>query len=70
MQTALRSLQKEKAYHEDSLTKAENTVAKTEKDLEYAEAAKCPTCEQELHDDKHEHLVGKLKTTLQNQQNM
>ena len=64
MQTALRSLQKEKAYHEDSLTKAENTVAKTEKDLEYAEAAKCPTCEQELHDDKHEHLVGELKTTL------
>jgi DNA repair exonuclease SbcCD ATPase subunit len=64
MQTALRSLQKEKAYHEDSLTKAENTVSKTEKDLEYAEAAKCPTCEQELHDDKHEHLVGELKTTL------
>ena len=64
MQTALRSLQKEKAYHEDSLTKAENTVGKTEKDLEFAEAAKCPTCEQELHDDKHEHLVGELKTTL------
>ena len=64
MQTALRSLEKEKAYHEDSLAKAESTVAKTEKDLEFAEAAKCPTCEQELHDDKHEHLVGKLKTTL------
>ena len=64
MQTALRSLEKEKAYHEDSLTKAESTVGKTEKDLEFAEAAKCPTCEQELHDDKHEHLVGKLKTTL------
>ena len=39
-------------------------MGKTEKDLEFAEAAKCPTCEQELHDDKHEHLVGKLKTTL------
>ena len=64
MQTALRSLEKEKAYHEDSLAKAESTVAKTEKDLEFAEAAKCPTCEQELHDDKHEHLVGELKTTL------
>jgi DNA repair exonuclease SbcCD ATPase subunit len=64
MHTALRSLEKEKAYHEDSLTKAESTVGKTEKDLEFAEAAKCPTCEQELHDDKHEHLVGKLKTTL------
>ena len=64
MQTALRSLQKEKAYHEDSFTKAESTVGKTEKDLEFAEAAKCPTCEQELHDDKHEHLVSELKTTL------
>ena len=46
------------------MTKAESTVGKTEKDLEFAEAAKCPTCEQELHDDKHEHLVGELKTTL------
>ena len=64
MQTALRNLMKERAYHEDSLTKAESTVDKTEKDLEFAEAAKCPTCEQALHDDKHEHLVGKLKTNL------
>ena len=63
-QTALRGLMKEKAYHEDSLTKAESTVEKTEKDLEFAEAAKCPTCEQALHDDKHEHLVGKLKINL------
>ena len=64
MQTALRSLQKEKAYHEDSYTKAKSTVEKTESDLEYAAQQKCPTCEQELHDDKHEQLVGKLKTTL------
>ena len=63
-QTALRNLMKEKAYHEDSLTKAESTVEKTEKDLEFAEEAKCPTCEQALHDDKHEHLVGKLRTNL------
>ena len=64
LQTALRNLMKEKAYHEDSLTKAESTVEKTEKDLEFAEAAKCPTCEQALHDDKHEHLVSKLKANL------
>jgi DNA repair exonuclease SbcCD ATPase subunit len=64
LQTALRSLQKEKAYHEDSFTKAKSTVEKTVTDLEFAEAAKCPTCEQGLHDDKHEHLVGKLKATL------
>ena len=60
----LLSLQKEKAYHEDSYTKAKNTVDKTVSDLEFAEQQKCPTCEQELHDDKHTHLVDKLKTTL------
>ena len=60
----LLSLQKEKAYHEDSYTKAKSTVDKTVSDLEFAEQQKCPTCEQELHDDKHTHLVGKLKTTL------
>jgi len=64
LQTMLRSLEKEKAYHENSLTKAENTVTKTNADLEYAEQQKCPTCEQELHDDKHKHLVDKLKVQL------
>ena len=60
----LLGLQKEKAYHEDSYTKAKNTVDKTEGDLEYAAQQKCPTCEQELLDDKHTHLVDKLKATL------
>ena len=64
MQTALRSLEKEKAYHEDSFTKAESTVEKTEADLEYAEQERCPTCEQSLQGDKHKHLVGKLREQL------
>ena len=64
LQTMLRSLEKEKAYHEDSLTKAENTVTKTNADLEYAAQQKCPTCEQELLDEKHTHLVDKLKVQL------
>ena len=64
LQTMLRSLEKEKAYHENSLTKAESTVTKTNADLEYAEQQKCPTCEQELLDDKHTHLVDKLKVQL------
>jgi len=62
--TALRSLEKEKAYHEDSLTRAENNVNKAETDLEYANDAKCPTCEQPLHDDKHKKLTEKLTVTL------
>ena len=64
LQTMLRSLEKEKAYHESSLTKAESTVTKTNADLEYAAQQKCPTCEQELLDDKHTHLVDKLKIQL------
>ena len=60
----LLSLQKEKAYHEDSFTKAKSTVDKTEGDLEYAAQQKCPTCEQELKHDKHEQMVSKLKATL------
>ena len=64
LQTMLRSLEKEKAYHEDSLTKAENTVTRTNADLEFAKKQKCPTCEQELHDDKHTHLVDKLEVQL------
>ena len=64
LQTMLRSLEKEKAYHENSLTKAESTVTKTKADLEYAAQQKCPTCEQELLDDKHTHLVDKLKIQL------
>ena len=67
-QTALRSLQKEKAYHEDSLTKANLQVEKTKKDLKYAEQQKCPTCEQELHTDKHTQLVSKLNQTLNESQ--
>ena len=60
----LMSLNKEKAYHEDSLTKTEQTIAKTETDLEYAKDAKCPTCEQSLNDDKHKHLTEQLSQTL------
>ena len=63
-QTALRGLQKEKAYHEDALTKAETSVEKTNKDLEFAKTSKCPTCEQPLNDEKHTHLVDQLKQNL------
>ena len=61
---ALVSLQKEKSYHENSFTQADANVDKTKKDIEYAKDAKCPTCEQDLHDDKHTQLVDKLKTIL------
>jgi DNA repair exonuclease SbcCD ATPase subunit len=61
----LRSLEKERAYHDDSLTKVVRQIGLKQKDIEYAEDAKCPTCEQALHDDKHEQLLGKLKKDLE-----
>jgi DNA repair exonuclease SbcCD ATPase subunit len=61
----LRSLEKERAYHDDSLTKTVRQIGLKQKDIEYAEDAKCPTCEQALHDDKHEQLLGKLKKDLE-----
>ena len=64
MQTALKGLQKEKAYHEDAITKADNTVEKTKADIEFTNDARCPTCGQDLNDEKHTHLVDKLKTQL------
>ena len=60
----LRSLEKEKAYHENSLTKTVRQLELKKKDVEYAEAAKCPTCEQNLHDDKHKQLLEKLQQDL------
>ena len=63
----LRNLEKEKSYHEDSLTKATKQKEHTVKDLEYAEKATCPTCEQDLHGEKHKHLVDELKKDLEEQ---
>jgi len=61
---ALIGLQKEKSYHENSFTKAEQQAQASEKDLVFAQDATCPTCEQALHDDKHTHLVEKISVTL------
>ena len=61
---ALKSLEKEKAYHEDSLTKTVRQIGLKQKDIEYAKEAKCPTCEQTLHDEKHQQLLSKLENDL------
>ena len=61
---SLRSLEKEKAYHENSLTKTTRQLELKQKDIEYAKDAKCPTCEQALHDEKHHQLLEKLNQDL------
>jgi DNA repair exonuclease SbcCD ATPase subunit len=61
---SLRSLEKERAYHDDSLTKTTRQLELKKKDIEYAEDARCPTCEQTLHDEKHKQLLEKLNKDL------
>ena len=60
----LRSLEKERAYHEDSLTKTTKQIELKQKDIEYAKDARCPTCEQALHDTKHQQLLEKLNQDM------
>jgi len=60
----VRGLEKEKAYHENSLTKTIKQIDLKKKDVEYAKDATCPTCEQELHDNKHQQLLKKINEDL------
>jgi DNA repair exonuclease SbcCD ATPase subunit len=46
---------------EQALERNNKQVTKIDKDLEYAKDAKCPTCEQELNDDKHQALLQELQ---------
>lgn len=56
------SLRKEKATLETAIMQADKTVKKYQKELDQLVNKKCPACEQELHDHKHEemhNLAGK-----------
>jgi DNA repair exonuclease SbcCD ATPase subunit len=61
---SLRNLEKEKAYIDDSVTKNTRQLDLKKKDMEYANDAKCPTCEQALHDEKHQQLLSKLENDI------
>lgn len=50
------SLHKQKATLETALAQAEKTVSKYTKEIETLENKKCPACDQELHDHKHEEM--------------
>ncbi len=59
--TAMQRYQREMLTLEQALERNSKQVAKIDSDLEYAKEAKCPTCEQELHDDKHKALLEELQ---------
>ncbi len=59
--TAMQRYKREMLTLEQALERNSKQVTKINKDLEYAKDAKCPTCEQELHDDKHQALLEELQ---------
>lgn len=59
--TALQRYNREMLTLEQALERNNKQVTKIDKDLEYAKDAKCPTCEQELNDDKHQALLQELQ---------
>ena len=52
----IKSLNKEKATLETALMQADKNVKKYAREIEQLEANKCPACEQELHDHKHDEM--------------
>ena len=56
-----RELVKQKATLESALSRAEKAVDKYTRELASLENKKCPSCEQSLHDSKHEEMVEVVK---------
>jgi DNA repair exonuclease SbcCD ATPase subunit len=52
----IKSLNKEKATLETALMQADKAVKKYQKEIAQLEANKCPACDQELHDHKHDEM--------------
>ena len=60
----IKSLNKEKATLETALMQAEKTVKKYEREISQLADNKCPACEQELHDHKHEEMIKAAEKNL------
>ncbi len=58
------SLNKQKATLETALAQAEKTVKKYADELTSLENKKCPACEQDLHDHKHQDMISKVNKNL------
>jgi DNA repair exonuclease SbcCD ATPase subunit len=60
----IKSLNKERATLETALMQADKTVKKYEKEIAKLADNKCPACEQDLHDHKHEEMIASAKKNL------
>jgi DNA repair exonuclease SbcCD ATPase subunit len=61
----IKSLGKEKATLENALGQADRSVAKYQREIEQLEDNKCPACEQDLHDHKHDELKSRANKNLE-----
>jgi len=62
--TKIKSLNKEKATLETALMQAEKTLKKYEREITQLADNKCPACEQDLHDHKHEEMIKAAEKNL------
>jgi len=60
----IKSLNKERATLETALMQADKTVKKYEKEIAKLADNKCPACEQDLHDHKHEEMIKSAEKNL------
>lgn len=60
----IKSLNKERATLETALMQADKTVKKYEKELKQLAEKRCPACEQELHDHKHDEMIKAAEKNL------
>jgi DNA repair exonuclease SbcCD ATPase subunit len=60
----IRSLNKQKATLESAVTQAQKTLNKYSKEIESLADKKCPACEQDLHDHKHDEMLNLAATNL------
>jgi DNA repair exonuclease SbcCD ATPase subunit len=61
----IKSLNKEKATLENAVGQAERSVTKYQKEVTQLEDNKCPSCEQDLHDHKHDELKARADKNLE-----
>ena len=62
--TKIRSLNKQKATLESAVSQAQRTLDKYVKEVEALADKKCPACEQELHDHKHDEMIKVAEDNL------
>jgi DNA repair exonuclease SbcCD ATPase subunit len=62
--TRIRGLNKQKATLESAVIQAERTLNKYIKEIKSLDDKKCPACEQDLHDHKHDEMLATASNNL------